>query len=79
MRSEAAVASDGDGAAPGVPPLGLSEVALEFFEVAAAPSEEPSSAGAQMQADVKDGARRVTALAEQGAFDMLQVGVQQEL
>ena len=71
--AEQATLADGDGAAPGIPPLGLSEVALEFFEMAAAPSEETPGRGGGSQANVIDGAQRVAALAEQGAFEMLQV------
>ena len=58
-----------------MPPLALSEVVLEFFEVAVAPSGEGGEGGYRgQQHDVQDGARRVAALADQGAFSTLQVG-----
>ena len=58
-----------------MPPLALSEVVLEFFEAAAAPSGEGGEGGYRgQQHGVRDGARRVAALADQGAFSTLQVG-----
>ena len=67
-----ATAADGDGAAPGVPPRALSEVVLEFFEAAVAPAAEDRPA---LRREVQDGARRVAALASQGAFTTIQVNM----